>query len=118
MSPANSYDASPAIFKPAVSSFYDPAVARAFFETNGRRETIAAGTTLFVENEKSDKKGFFNKPINADLFNKPIIHRMYLLAQGAVELTAGGKLLDTVGAGEVFGEMAVISEIPGVPKPS
>ena len=118
MSAAQSSDALPALFKPAASSFYDAAVARAFFEASGRPEKIAAGTTLFVENEKSSKKNIFTKPINAELFNKSITHRMYLLTDGTVELTAGGKLLDTVGAGDVFGEMAVISEIPGVVTPS
>ena len=105
-------------FKPAGSSYYDANVAKVFFETSGRRENIAAGTRLFAENEKSMKKGIFTKPINAELFSKPIIHRMYLLTEGAVELTAGGKMIDTVGAGEVFGEMAVISEIPGINIPS
>ena len=111
---SSSHDAPLAPFRPARSSYYDATVAKAFFESCGKRETIAAGTTLFVENEKSSKKGIFTKPINAELFNKPITHRMYLLSDGAVELTAGGKMIDTVRAGEVFGEMAVIAEIPAV----
>ena len=37
---------------------------------------------------------------------------MYLLTRGTVELTAGGKLLDTVGAGDVFGEMALVDQSP------
>ena len=110
--------APPAPFKPGFSSYYDPTVAQAFFESSGRREKIAAGTTLFVENEKSSKKGIFSKPINAELFDKPVIHRMYLLTKGAVELTAKGKMVDMVRAGDVFGEMAVISEIPGIATPS
>jgi CRP-like cAMP-binding protein len=105
-------------FKPAVSSFYDANVARKFFESCGRAEKIRAGTTLFVENEKSSVKGIFNKPINAELFSKPVMHRMYLLTSGTVDLTTGGKLIDTAGAGEVFGEMAVVSEIPGSVTPS
>ena len=83
-----------------------------------RTDIFSAGTILFVENEKSSKKSIFNKPINAELFSKPVVHRMYLLTEGAVELTAGGKLIDVVRAGEVFGEMAVISEIPGILTPS
>ena len=114
----NPHDAPLAPFKPAVSSFYDAAVAKAFFKSCGRREQFAAGTTLFAENEKSSRKGLFTKPINAELFNKPVIHRMYLLTEGVVELSAGGKLIDTARAGEVFGEMAVISEIPGSATPS
>ena len=105
-------------FKPAVSPYYDAAVAKEFFESCGRQENISAGTMLFVENEKSSKKSIFNKPINAELFSKPVVHRMYLLTEGAVELTARGKLIDVVRAGEVFGEMAVISEIPGILTPS
>ncbi|MEQ1519510.1 MAG: cyclic nucleotide-binding domain-containing protein [Usitatibacteraceae bacterium] len=100
-------------YRPAGSSFYDAAVAKVFFESCGRAETIAAGTTLFVENEKSTAKNIFTKPINADLFSKPIVHRMYFLTTGEVELTASGKRIDIVGPGDVFGEMAVISEIDG-----
>ena len=85
MSAAHSSVVLPAIFKPAASSFYDAAVARAFFEASGQPEKIAIGTTLFVENEKSSKKNIFTKLINP---------------RG------------------VFGEMAVISEIPGVVTPS
>ena len=107
-------------FKSSASGFYDAAVARTFFESAGRREHIPAGTTLFVENEKSNKQGLFSKPlnqalatpINGALFAKPNIHRMFLLTHGEVALTANGKLLETIRAGDVFGEMAVISEIP------
>ena len=109
-------------FKSSASGFYDPAVAKSFFETSGRCEQILAGTTLFLENEKSNKQGLFSKPINqalatpinAALFAKLNIHRMYFLTHGEVALTAGGKLLETIGPGEVFGEMAVISEIPNL----
>jgi CRP/FNR family transcriptional regulator, cyclic AMP receptor protein len=106
-------NAAPAAMNPARSLFYDAAVAKRFFENCGRAEKIGAGTTLFVENEISSRKNIFTKPINADLFSKSIIHRMYFLTEGEVELTAGGKLVDTVGPGEIFGEMAVVSEIPG-----
>ena len=34
-----------------------------------------------------------------------------------MELAAGGKAIDTIKAGGVFGEMAVISEMPGADKP-
>ena len=107
-------------FKSSASGFYDAAVARTFFEASGRREQIAAGTTLFVANEKSNKQGLFSKPlsqalatpIDGALFAKTNIHRMYLLTHGEVALTVGGSLLETIRAGDVFGEMAVISEIP------
>ena len=106
-------DAALAPLNSARSLFYDAAVAKHFFESCGRDEKISAGTTLFVENETSSRKSIFTKPINAELFGKSIIHRMYFLTEGAVELTAGGKSIDTVGPGEIFGEMAVVSEIPG-----
>jgi CRP-like cAMP-binding protein len=109
-------------FNSSASGYYDPAVAKTFFETSGQREEIAAGTTLFVENEKSSRLGLFSKPlgqalatpIDGALFAKANIHRMYFLTHGEVALTANGKLLETVRPGEVFGEMAVISEIPGL----
>jgi len=91
-------------FKPAVSKFYDPVVAMRLFQSSGKRETFAAGETLFVENEKSGKQG---------LFGKRVVHRMYLLTEGEVALSSNGKPLDTVKAGEVFGEMAVIADDGG-----
>ena len=92
-------------FKPANSKFYDAKVAEQFFRELGKPEQFAAGTTLFSEGDKSGKQG---------LFGKRVIHRMYYLAEGEVALTANGKLLDAVKSGEVIGEMAVISELPGI----
>ena len=88
-------------FKPAVSKFYDAAVAARLFQSAGKREQFPAGATLFVENEKSGKQG---------LFGKRVVHRMYLVTSGEVALSANGKPLDTIRAGEIFGEMAVISD--------
>ena len=116
--PPDQQDAPLAPFRPGISPYYDAAITRTFFEASGKQETIPAGATLFVENEKSSQKNIFHKPINAALFSKPVIHRMYLLTEGAVELTVGGKMIDTIRAGEVFGEMAVISEIPATRTPS
>ena len=104
------------------SGFYDPNVAQTFFESSGKRDQIAAGTTLFVENEKSNKQGLFAKPlaqalttpVNGAMFAKLNFHRMYFLTEGEVSLSAGGKVIETIRPGEVFGEMAVISEIPGL----
>ncbi|MEO8103458.1 MAG: cyclic nucleotide-binding domain-containing protein, partial [Betaproteobacteria bacterium] len=95
--------AASAPFKPAVSKFYDAAVATRLFQHSGKREQFAAGATLFVENEKSGKQG---------LFGKKVTHRMYLVTSGEVALSAGGKPLDTIKPGEIFGEMAVISDSP------
>jgi len=91
-------------FKPANSRYYDAAVAEKFFRESGKSEQFAAGTTLFAEGDKSGKQG---------LFGKRVIHRMYYLTDGEVALTANGKPLDAIKPGEVVGEMAVISEIPG-----
>ena len=96
--------ATSAPFKPANSKFYDAKVAEQFFRELGKPEQFAAGSTLFSEGDKSGKQG---------LFGKRVIHRMYYLAEGEVALTANGKLLDAVKSGEVIGEMAVISEMPG-----
>ena len=90
-------------FKPAVSKFYDAAVATRLFQGSGKHEQFPAGSTLFVENERSGKQG---------LFGKRVIHRMYLITNGEVALSANGKPLDTIRAGEIFGEMAVISDSP------
>jgi CRP-like cAMP-binding protein len=90
-------------FKPAVSKFYDVEVAMRFFQISGKKEQFAAGETLFNENDKSGKQG---------MFGKRVVHRMYLITAGEVALSSGGKALDTIKAGEIFGEMAVISETP------
>ena len=90
-------------FKPAVSRFYDAEVASRLFEIAGKKEHFAAGETLFVENEKSGKQG---------MFGKRVVHRMYLITSGEIALSVGGKPLDVIKSGEIFGEMAVISETP------
>lgn len=90
-------------FKPAVSKFYDAEVATRFFQLSGRKESFSTGATLFVENERSGKQG---------LFGKRVTHRMYLITAGEVALTVASKPLDTIKTGEIFGEMAVISETP------
>ena len=94
--------AASAPFKAASSRFYDPGVAAAIFKADGREERFAAGQAIFVEDEKASRGGLF----------KAAASRMYYLASGEVALTIGGKPLDTVKAGEVFGEMAVITGRP------
>ena len=78
---------------------YSPAIARAFFESAGKEETVSAGTKFFVENEKASRI----------LLRRD---KMYLLLAGQVGLMAKGKAIGTVKAGEIFGEMAAISESP------
>ena len=90
-------------FRTAVSRYYDAETTARLFHISGKQERFAAGETLFVENEKSGKLG---------LFGKNVFHRMYFISIGEVALTRAGKPLDTIKAGEIFGDMAVISETP------
>ena len=83
----------------APASIYDPAMAMEFFSSTGKTETVAPGTTLFAENEKGSRL-----LLKSD--------KMYLLLDGEVSLTAKGKTIATVRKGEVFGEMASISQMP------
>jgi CRP-like cAMP-binding protein len=87
--------ASPSVARPSQSPLYDPVAATAFFKSAGSIESVAAGDTFFKEQQQ---RGFFSA---AD--------RMYLLLEGAVALSAGGKSIDTVRPGEIFGEMATIT---------
>jgi CRP/FNR family transcriptional regulator, cyclic AMP receptor protein len=80
------------------TSIYNAAVAMEFFSSTGKAETIAQGTTLFAENEKGSRL-----LLKSD--------KMYLLVDGEVSLTAKGKVIATVRKGEVFGEMASISQM-------
>jgi hypothetical protein len=65
--------------RPAKSEIYDPAVARACFETLGTAESVGQGQPFFVEGETSD--------------------RMYLLLEGEASLIRGKKIIDIVKAG-------------------
>jgi len=77
---------------------YDPAVALEFFKAAGKPATIAEGEKIFAENERAI----------------PLIrrHKMYLLLTGEVGLMAGRKPIGRVRPGEIFGEMAIISDAP------
>jgi CRP-like cAMP-binding protein len=86
-------------FKPAQSRFYDAAVAERIFRAAGKAERFTAGQVLFAEQDKAG--GLFRGAA-----------RMYFVVEGDVNLSHGGKPLDVVKAGEVFGEMAVVSERP------
>ena len=89
----------PAPRQPANSSIYDPAMALEFFSSIGKPEAVAQGTTFFAENDKANRL-----LLKSD--------RMYLLLDGEVSLTAKGKVLGSARKGEVFGEMASISQMP------
>jgi CRP/FNR family transcriptional regulator, cyclic AMP receptor protein len=81
------------------ASIYIPAIARSFFESAGKEESVAAGTVFFAENEKASR-----------MFLKR--DKMYLLVEGEVALSAKGKALGAVKVGHIFGEMATISDSP------
>ncbi|MBV9189654.1 MAG: cyclic nucleotide-binding domain-containing protein, partial [Betaproteobacteria bacterium] len=77
---------------------YDPAVALKFFKSAGKPATIGEGETIFGEKERAS----------------PLVRRqkMYLLVKGDVALVSNKKTIGRVRAGEIFGEMAVISDAP------
>ena len=112
-------------FKSGVG-YYDAKEAKAFFKRFGKSETFAKDTLVFVENEQSNNQSIFMKsvgkalmaPLDQTLFAKKNVHRMYLLVKGEVGLSAVGVLEETARAGDVFGEMAVLSEIPDVETPA
>jgi CRP-like cAMP-binding protein len=78
--------------RPTKSALYNPAVARICFESLGEIGLVTRGEVFFTENQNTD--------------------RMYLVDEGEVSLTRGGKAIDVVKAGEIFGEMAAISQLP------
>jgi CRP-like cAMP-binding protein len=65
----------------------------------GKEETLATGSKIFTENEKASRI----------LLQRD---KMYLLLEGQVGLTAKGKPVGAVKVGEIFGEMAAISDLP------
>lgn len=94
----------PAAPKPAAAPsaqppLYIPAVARAFFESAGKEESVDTGTVFFAENEKASRL----------LLKRD---KMYYLLEGQVALVAKGQQIGAPKVGEIFGEMAAISDSP------
>lgn len=85
------------VSRPAQSPIYNAAVAMNFFRGVGKSEEIAQGGALFAENDKTG--GLFSKG-----------DKMYLLLDGEIGVSAGGKELGSVKVGEIFGEMAALSQ--------
>jgi CRP/FNR family cyclic AMP-dependent transcriptional regulator len=80
-------------------TLYIPHVARAFFESAGKHESVPAGTVFFSENEKASRL-FLQRD------------KMYFLLEGRVALVVKGRAIAEAKAGEIFGEMAAISDSP------
>jgi CRP-like cAMP-binding protein len=89
----------PAAPAQAQAPLYIPAIARAFVESAGKEESVDAGTVFFTENEKASRI----------LLKRD---KMFFLVEGQVGLFAKGKAVGTVKAGQIFGEMAAITESP------
>jgi len=85
--------------EPAKTSIYDPAMAMEFFSSAGKPEAVAQGVTIFAENEKGSRL----------LLQRD---KMYLLLDGEVSLTVKNKVIGKIGKGEIFGELASISDMP------
>ncbi len=64
----------------------------ALLASSGEPEVFSAGTIVFSEGDPGD--------------------RLYVVRSGAVNLSAQGRNLETVGEGGLFGEMAVIDREP------
>lgn len=74
------------------SDIYNPAVARAFFEMDGKVENLAQGAALFIENQEGDT--------------------MYYVLEGELGIIRAKKNIDIVKAGEIIGELALLSQQP------
>jgi len=85
--------------EPAKTSIYDAHLAEEFFKLAGTSETVPEGKTIFEENEKGSRL----------LLKRD---KMYLLLEGEVILMSKNKLIGAVKKGEIFGEMASISQTP------
>jgi CRP-like cAMP-binding protein len=113
------------VFKSGVGHF-DANAAQAFFKRFGKVETFADGALIFAENEQSNKRSIFKKsvskalttPLDQSLFARRNVHRMYFLTEGEVLLTGKGIVEQLARPGDVFGEMAVLSEIPDIDIPA
>jgi len=64
----------------------------ALLQRSGESEEFEAGATIFEQGEPAD--------------------RMYVVTSGSVALSVGGRVVETLGPGGLFGEMAVIEREP------
>ena len=70
------------------------AVTLELFRNETEFTTAPAGATLFAEGERGDA--------------------MYVIVEGEIDLTIKGRKVETLGAGEIFGEMALLDSSPRV----
>lgn len=87
--------------KPAAQpqATFDAAAALEFFQSHGKEQLIAANEVIFSENQKSD----------SFLLQR---NKMYLLLEGNIALTVEDEPIGTVNTGEIFGEMASLTQMP------
>lgn len=78
---------------------YQPAAALEFFKAGGKVEQRAPGATIFAQNKRRRRL----------LLERD---KMYLVLKGEVSLQAGTKDVGAVKVGEIFGEMAAITNTP------
>ena len=76
---------------------YDPAIALDFFKSAGKPASVAKSAVIFSEKEAP---GLFGRS------------KIYLLLAGEVNLLAAGTPIATVKLGEIFGELAAITQAP------
>jgi CRP-like cAMP-binding protein len=84
---------------PPAKPSYDTKVALKYFKTSGSTMSVAAGQTIFVENEKN----------NPFLLQRD---KMYFLVEGEVDLTVNKSHVCVIHKGELFGEMGLITGMP------
>jgi CRP/FNR family transcriptional regulator, cyclic AMP receptor protein len=84
---------------PAAKPGFDAKVALKYFKAAGSALEVTAGTTLFVEHEKS----------NLFLLQHD---KMYFLVTGEVDLSVNKTPVWVVRNGEIFGEMGLITGMP------
>lgn len=84
---------------PAPHPSFDAKVALKYFKATGDAMNVAAGQTIFAENEKGNPL-FFKRD------------KMYFLVEGEVELKANSGRIGVIHSGELFGEMALITRMP------
>lgn len=78
---------------------YDVKGALKYIVAAGSLLNVAAGQTIFVENEKSNPL-FLQRD------------KMYFLLDGEIDLTVNRKPVGVVNKGEIFGEMTLITRMP------